>query len=75
MDLLLNNIITEFENLNSGEIFLLKELFKGYEWNRLSRNVRVNLNILFQTEIRKNPYLTVTVLAKNPSNKQKYKKN
>jgi len=28
---LLNNAIKETENLNQGEVFLVRDLFKGYE--------------------------------------------
>ena len=32
---LLNSAIKETENLNQGEVFLVRDLFKGYEWNRI----------------------------------------
>lgn len=32
---LLKLAIEETENLYDGEVFLVKELFKGYEWNRI----------------------------------------
>lgn len=31
----------ELANLKSGEIFLVRDLFKGYEWNRISRSDRL----------------------------------
>ena len=37
----------EIENLSSGEIFLVRDLFKGYEWNRISLNNRLLLGTLF----------------------------
>ena len=35
---LLNEAIKETANLKEEEIFLVKELFKGYEWNRIPRS-------------------------------------
>lgn len=43
----LNNAIKETENLNQGEVFLVRDLFKGYEWNKISRSQRPLLGTLF----------------------------
>jgi len=37
----------ELVNLESDEIFLFRDLFKGYEWNRISRRNRLLLGTLF----------------------------
>ncbi len=39
--------IKETNNLYEGETFLVRELFKGYEWNRISRSDRLLLGTLF----------------------------
>ena len=44
---LLYKAINETKNLNSNEIFLVRDLFKGYEWNRIFRSDRLILGILF----------------------------
>ena len=44
MKLLMKKALNELTNLQSGE-FLLKDLFKGYEWNRLDRNIRLKLGL------------------------------
>ncbi len=36
---LLEEAIRETENLNDGEVFLVKDLFKGYVGNRIPRKV------------------------------------
>lgn len=33
---LLNNAIKETENLNQEEVFLVSDLFKGYDWKYFS---------------------------------------
>lgn len=35
---LLERALNETANLKSGEVFLIKDLFLGYEWNRISRS-------------------------------------
>lgn len=75
MNPLLSAAISELDNLNPGEVFLVKDLFKGYEWNRISRSDRLNLGTLFVNEVRNNPSLNVTILDKTTSNQQRYRKN
>ena len=33
----------ETKNLKEGEVFLLKDLFKGYKWNRIKTETRSSL--------------------------------
>lgn len=40
---LLEEAIRETENLNDGEVFLVKDLFKGYVWNRIPRKDRLDI--------------------------------
>ena len=44
---LLEYAIQEVKELNSGEVFLVRELFKGYLWNRIPRKDRLLLGTLF----------------------------
>lgn len=44
--------IKEVAQLHEGEIFLLKDLFKGYEWNRLDIGERRSLGLLFLHEVK-----------------------
>ncbi len=64
----------EIANLDNGEIFLLRDLFKGYEWNRISRSDRLLLGILFLNYINITDD-TVTAIEKTSSGQQKYKKS
>lgn len=44
---LLDNAIAELQNLEDGEYFLIRDLFRGYEWNRIPRSDRLLLGTLF----------------------------
>jgi hypothetical protein len=49
---LLDKAKGELSNLLSGEVFLLRDPFKGYEWNRISRSDRLLLGTLFLNYIK-----------------------
>ncbi len=68
---LLEKAINETAKLNDGEFFLLRDLFKGYEWNRISRRNRLLLGTLFLNKIN-NENLDVSASAKTSSGQQKY---
>ncbi|HAX73060.1 MAG TPA: hypothetical protein DCY20_06000 [Firmicutes bacterium] len=42
---LLDKAKAELTYLMQGEVFLVRDLFKGYEWNRISRSDRLLLGI------------------------------
>lgn len=68
--------LNEVPNLESGERFVVKDLFKGYLWNRLPVRDRLNVGRKFFDETL-NPYLsdgTVVALDKKPSGQQAYRK-
>lgn len=64
----------ELTNLKSGEIFLVRDLFKGYEWNRISRSDRLLLGTLFLNYIKSND-ISVVPIEKTSSGQQRYKRN
>jgi hypothetical protein len=68
---LLQAALKETKNLKNGEVFLIKDLFKGYIWNRIPRKDRLLLGTLFLNEINKlNGNLKA--IEKTSSNQQKY---
>jgi len=69
---LLELALKETENLNNGEVFLVKELFKGYEWNRIPRKDRLLLGTLFLNHISRNAS-PIQVIEKTTSGQQKYR--
>lgn len=62
----------EINELERDEIFTVKELYKGYLWNRISRGDRITLGTLFLNfaKTRKD----IKLLGKNKSGQQSYKK-
>lgn len=70
---LLDEAIRETEYLNEGEIFLVKDLFKGYAWNRIPRKNRLLLGTLFLNWVNKTDD-NLKAIEKTSSNQQQYKK-
>lgn len=70
---LLQEAIQESENIKEGEIFLVKDLFKGYIWNRIELKDRLLLGILFLNYVHQveGPLCAV---EKTSSNQQRYQK-
>lgn len=68
---LLEQAVCETANLRNGEVFLLRDLFKGYEWNRISRSNRLLLGILFLNKISSDKH-GVIANEKSSSGQQKY---
>ena len=68
---LLDLAITETQNLQDDEVFLVKDLFKGYEWNRISRSNRLLLGTLFLNYVNTKS-TRIIPLDKTSSGQQKY---
>ena len=68
---LLDEAIKETENLNEGEAFLVKDLFKGYIWNRIPRKDRLLLGTLFLNRVNQMNIL-LKAIEKTSSNQQRY---
>lgn len=73
VNVLLELAIKETEKLNDGEVFLVKELFKGYEWNRIPRKDRLLLGTLFLNHVNKHAG-KMQPIEKTTSGQQKYQK-
>ena len=68
---LLDLAITETQNHQDDEVFLVKDLFKGYEWNRISRSNRLLLGTLFLNYVNTKS-TRIIPLDKTSSGQQKY---
>jgi hypothetical protein len=62
----------ELANLLPGEVFLVRDLFKGYEWNRISRSDRLLLGTLFLNYIKTDD-IGIVPIEKTSSGQQRYK--
>ena len=71
VNVLLEIAIKETINLKTNEVFLLRELFKGYEWNRIERKDRLLLGTLFLNWV-KSENSNIKILEKTYSVQQKY---
>ncbi len=59
-------------DLQPNERFLVKELFKGFEWNRIPKNYRTKLGMLFYEYSKKEGADVIEPLGKTPQNQQIY---
>lgn len=71
VNVLLNKAIKETENLKDGEIFLVKDLFKGYLWNRIPIKDRLLLGTLFLNHVH-GVNCNLQATEKTSSHQQKY---
>lgn len=70
---LLKQALAEKELLSAGEEFLVRDLFIGYEWNRIPFKIRLLLGTLLLNHIHAENG-NISAIAKTSSNQQKYKK-
>ena len=68
---LLPYAISELDNLEASEKFLVKDLFKGYVWKRLPIATRLTLGTLFLNYAKNNPE-KIRILSKTSANQQMY---
>lgn len=71
---LLQLAIDETKNVKTDEIFLVRDLFKGYEWNRLDRRSRLLLGILFLHWVNNSDDGKIVPIEKTSSGQQRYRK-
>lgn len=72
VNVLLDRAIEETKHLRTNEIFLVRDLFKGYEWNRVSRSDRLLLGTLFLNYVHTRG-THLEPIEKTSSGQQKYK--
>lgn len=61
------------QGLNLGEVFLARDLFKGYEWNRISRSERLLLGTLFLNYVNTSKDNVQAIEKTTSSGQQKYR--
>ncbi len=71
---LLEEAMKETDRLLDGEVFLVKDLFKGYVWNRIAVKDRLLLGTLFLNAVHSGKY-DLHAIEKTSSHQQQYKKD
>ena len=72
---LIEHAIFEIPKLISGEQFMVRDLFIGYEWNRLSNYIRAQVGAGFYHQYAKVDDISqVAILDKSARNQQLYRK-
>ena len=74
VNMVLEQAISESKFLKKDEVFLVKDLFKGYEWNRIPRKTRLLLGTLFLNYVNSGDNNEIEAIYKTSSNQQKYRK-
>ena len=60
--------------LNPGEEFIVKDLFKGFQWNRIPRANRIKLGSMMLNFANHEGAIIIKALDKTPQNQQRYKR-
>lgn len=68
---LLEYAVEEAKSIQPEETFLVKDLFKGYVWNRIPRKDRLLLGTLFLNYVNQKE-LNIMPIEKTSSNQQRY---
>jgi len=71
---LLETAKEEIKNLDKGDMFVVKDLFKGYEWNKIARADRLRLGVLFLSWVQGDGKKLVKIEEKTHSGQQSYTK-
>lgn len=74
----LNELLTiakeTVNEVKPNEEFIVKELFRGFEWNRISKGDRTKLGSMFYNYVQNEGSQQIKALGKTPQNQQKYEK-
>lgn len=71
---LFNEAVNTLSDLQSGEEFIVKQLFRGFEWERIDKGNRTKLGSMFFNYANNNGSNIIEPLGKTPQNQQKYMK-
>ena len=72
LDVLLQAAKDTLELVETGEVFTVRELFRGFEWKRLPMGERIRLGSLFYVYAQTEGLDRVTIGEKTKQNQQQY---
>ena len=68
----MNKALIKISQAESGDIFVLKDLFEGIDWNSLSKGERQSFGRYFKNEVNDGRVAGVGYYGKAPNNSAKY---
>ncbi|MBQ6712418.1 MAG: single-stranded DNA-binding protein [Selenomonadales bacterium] len=71
---LFNLAVQTLANVQTGETFIVKDLFRGYEWNRIAKGNRTKLGAMFLAYAKEDGKFAIKAVGKTPQNQQIYEK-
>lgn len=71
---LFDSAVQTLKEVQQGEIFIVKDLFRGFEWNRVAKGNRTKLGSMFYSYAQSQGTNDISPLGKTPQNQQIYKK-
>lgn len=73
LDDLFSNAKLAISDLHPDEKFTVKDLFRGFEWNRIPKNLRTKLGMAFFRYANDEASDIIQPIEKTPQNQQRYK--
>jgi hypothetical protein len=74
MDEEIKHALDELNSVRVGDIFVVRDLWVGHIWNRISRADRLLIGRLFYNAVKQQNPCPVEVLEKTKDKQQKYRK-
>ena len=74
MDREIKHALDELNNVRTGDVFVVRDLWVGHIWNRIPRADRLLIGRLFYNAVMQQNPCPVEVLEKTKDKQQKYKK-
>jgi len=74
MDKEIKHALEELNNVRAGDVFVVRDLWIGHLWNRISRADRLLIGRLFYNAVTQQHPRSVEVMEKTKDKQQKYRK-